>query len=1254
MTDFVVSAKMVADAGDLVAGARQGVGAMDNLGASAARASTAGRGLSQSAAEQRARLQANAAVINEVVRSTHPLVAQTGALDRALKSAERAFVQGKIGAEAYARAQAIAARASSESIAAGARNVQNLGQQRAAYTQVGFQIQDISQQVTLGINPFVILAQQGGQLASSLQMMFEASGNSADGLVRQGRAAVANAVALGRADRATASLEGKTVQLAVADATAVPAMTALTGAANANSGALAANTAATNVNVGAKTRLAAAGAVAARFFAGPMGSALLAGVAVLGLLASRTGDATDATDENAAANRQAITAADALGQAQGALGQIFDLSTGKIRSNTEALRANAIMTALNLRVQSQQQINRTAFPMAVARGIGRTLNELPSEVWGLGQRLDPATIAQARNVRQIAINAGMIPGRRTAEIDRVEAMRQLGLADTSRLPISGMYLARILNQNAQGEEGLRIANDALEAIRTGRLGSRFLQRSGGRGRRQRRPTDQTEFGDDAADRITDLTQRFTDTPPQVEAVRRALSDLGDLMSDIQRRRPPNFEQLLAQARAARPIIEAGINRPFLDLIQSQEESLRILGLQAQGREAEAEALQQIIRLEQQQGPLNEAKRAQILANVDAVRLEQQAVAVLHQRQQLYLSALADTRKALTATVQGVLGGDLNSLRDLPRQLLQSFNRLTAERLIEQLFGDAFRQLEGEVTGANRVRAANVELARTSDRATTALQELGDAARSAAAGVAAADDPPAGSGAEQNFAAWHAGDLGPATSILGMIEGILERGAAAAPAADDEQEVIVTGNRDNPLLTNPRQFFQKMVEGLLTGLLGEQLAKWLSVGVSRGLEGAAIGGAAGGLLRSFGINTSGVGSQLGGAVGNLLGGEFLGGIGKALGIAGGPLGSILGGLIGGILPGLIGGSQRGSATVTSVDGPIATRGNNSDFRSQSSSLAGGIQSGLQQIADQLGGQIGAFAVSIGIRDGKYRVDPSGQGRTKTKKGAVDFGDDEAAAIMFAIMDAIKDGAVIGLSDAVRKALSSSTDVDKALREALKVDEIETLLKGPVGAISKQLREFERQAAERVRIASKYGFDVLEIEKINAAERLKLEQQILESRIGALQELLDDLNFGDLFEGSINDQVARLREELSKAQADAEAGVEGAAARQAQLSRDLLAMLHEGFGTAGGEYAAGLLEVRSGAERVIQLENERMKAATDAAKETNTQLNEANDQLSEQTTVLRGIQTGIEGLVISLSSQTNLAVPNVDTSRFTPLE
>jgi uncharacterized protein YcbK (DUF882 family) len=335
------------------------------------------------------------------------------------------------------------------------------------------------------------------------------------------------------------------------------------------------------------------------------------------------------------------------------------------------------------------------------------------------------------------------------------------------------------------------------------------------------------------------------------------------------------------------------------------------------------------------------------------------------------------------------------------------------------------------------------------------------------------------------------------------------------------------------------------------------------------------------------------------------------------------------------------AKRGSATITSVDGEIASRGNSAKFREASIGLAGNVQQAIAQIADALGGTIGDFAVSVGVRDGKFRLDRSGRGITKTKRGAVDFGKDEAGVTSAAVADAIADGGVQGLSAAVRQALGSSTDINKALKEALRVDELETFLAGPAGAVGKLFRDFERQAAERLRIARQYGFDVVELEKRTAADRLKLFEETVTSRVGALSDLLSDLDFGDLFEGDAAQQRTKLLAEIAKAEEAAKAGTEGAAGQVAELRRRLLEVSRDGFGTAGPEYAADRASTRSAAEEIIRLENERLKAAQEAAlgtkaavEEGNKLANETNDKLAEQAAILRGGFAGIAAAVLSL--------------------
>jgi uncharacterized protein YcbK (DUF882 family) len=344
----------------------------------------------------------------------------------------------------------------------------------------------------------------------------------------------------------------------------------------------------------------------------------------------------------------------------------------------------------------------------------------------------------------------------------------------------------------------------------------------------------------------------------------------------------------------------------------------------------------------------------------------------------------------------------------------------------------------------------------------------------------------------------------------------------------------------------------------------------------------------------------------------------------------------------------GSSLRGTASISNVDGEVTTRGNSRSRKDTAIGLAGNVQGALAQIAGALGADTGAFAGSIGIRKKQFVVDPTGQGRTKGA-GVQKF-KTEADAQAALLRDAIADGAVVGLSTAVSRALSSNKDVDKAVREALKVREVEELIEGLGGTMGRAFRDFDKQAADRVRIAQQYGFDVLAIEKRNATDRSKLIEDFLDTRIGTLKSLLDDINFGELFAGSPAEQLEKLRGEALKARTDAEGGVDGAADKLASLSRQILDLSRDAYGTAGGEYAGDRQAVVSNAEKVIQLENERVRNSEAATKETNTHLNEANDQRAEVIARLGSIEnllrgagsggSGIEGFAASVARSVNL--------------
>lgn len=412
-------------------------------------------------------------------------------------------------------------------------------------------------------------------------------------------------------------------------------------------------------------------------------------------------------------------------------------------------------------------------------------------------------------------------------------------------------------------------------------------------------------------------------------------------------------------------------------------------------------------------------------------------------------------------------------------------------------------------------------------------------------------------------------------------------------------------------------------GETIGQIGAAASLGAEIGglVGGGSKGGKIGGAIGGVLGKE------VGKLVGPAIGKAIGGQ----LGSMLGSAAGPLGAIAGSLLGGALGGLLKKTKTGTATLGTVNGEadiVGTGGNSQSRIGNAKKLGGGVTDALQSIIDQLGGSLGNFSVSIGQRNKKFVVDPTGSGKTKGY-GTQSFADEQDAAIA-ALADAIADGAVQGLSAAVTKALKSDSDVEDALKEALKVQQVEDLLGGIGAQMQREFKTFEQQAADRLRIAKKYGFDLVKLEEVNAKERAAIFDRVLESRIEPLKNLLSDLSTGDLSEGTAVDRRNALLEAAAKAKGQAEEGVEGAAATYADLRRRLLELDRGSFGTAGSEYKDDRAATKTELEKIIALETERTKAAQlaaqealQAAKATATGVDETNDLLARQNQLLEEI-------------------------------
>lgn len=331
-------------------------------------------------------------------------------------------------------------------------------------------------------------------------------------------------------------------------------------------------------------------------------------------------------------------------------------------------------------------------------------------------------------------------------------------------------------------------------------------------------------------------------------------------------------------------------------------------------------------------------------------------------------------------------------------------------------------------------------------------------------------------------------------------------------------------------------------------------------------------------------------------------------------------------------------RHGSAGITSTDGKISVSGNNADSKNDVSQASKSVQSGLQQIADTLGAEIGSFSVSISKYKTSFRVDPSGGGsdggKYGNKNGVTKFDNNDAeGAIAFAIANAIADGAIAGVSKSVTQALQSSPDINKALKEAVKVSDLETALGGIGGQIAKEVKAFEKTAADRLRIAKAYGFDIVKVEELNAKQRLALNEKLVKDQVGSLQDLIDEITSGSLFEGSAVDQRNILLDKVAAARADANAGVDGAGEKLAELLRRLDSVSRDAFGTTGG-FAADRQLIVDSARDAIAKTNQRVadaqKTSDPALQTTNALLNEQTDQnaraLSEsasQTALLKQI-------------------------------
>jgi hypothetical protein len=109
-------------------------------------------------------------------------------------------------------------------------------------------------------------------------------------------------------------------------------------------------------------------------------------------------------------------------------------------------------------------------------------------------------------------------------------------------------------------------------------------------------------------------------------------------------------------------------------------------------------------------------------------------------------------------------------------------------------------------------------------------------------------------------------------------------------------------------------------------------------------------------------------------------------------------------------------------------------------------------------------------------------------------------------------------------------------------------------------------------------------------------------------------------------------------VSKARSDAEAGVDGAADKLATLSRSLVDLTREKFGTAGTEYTSDRNTVSQAAQMVIAAEKSRIASAQGNNEATVAELKTANAIANEQADQLSEIKATMQEVLQALRPST----------------
>ncbi|KKC24933.1 phage tail tape measure C-terminal domain-containing protein [Sphingomonas sp. SRS2] len=203
-----------------------------------------------------------------------------------------------------------------------------------------------------------------------------------------------------------------------------------------------------------------------RFFSGILGGGILTVTTLLASYLLSMGEANEALD-------LAKVGSTGLADAQSALGDMFDLTSGKLKTQNELLRANAQLTSLNLRSEAG----------AAKASSGKAFGNA-GEISAL-----PFFYKPGSNADQFAVVDAFQKGRMSAR----DALKQLGSLGDNGLKVSNRELQQAIIDSLAASEKEKIADLIDQSLDSGTLAGGVRRPDSKRGRKGRTFSEDDRF-----------------------------------------------------------------------------------------------------------------------------------------------------------------------------------------------------------------------------------------------------------------------------------------------------------------------------------------------------------------------------------------------------------------------------------------------------------------------------------------------------------------------------------------------------------------------------------------------------------------------------------------------------------------------------------------------------------------------------------------------------------------------------------------